>query len=112
MRRTIVAMTNRSNPQPYDRSTSMNIRSLFAAVAFVSLAAPLAAQADAPSGEINTIYAIDLSVKAPAPKFDRREHRTYVEDILAAPTAPQPSTVTREQVRKELAAMPQERVGG
>jgi len=90
----------------------MNIRPLFAAIAFVSLAAPLAAQADAPSGEINTIFAIDTNVKVPAPKFDRREHRTYVEDILAAPTlSTPPSTVTRDEVRKELAKMPPERVG-
>jgi hypothetical protein len=63
----------------------MNNRPVIAAFAFVSLAAPLAAQADAPSGEINTIFAIDPSVKVDPPKFDPREHRTYVEAILAAP---------------------------
>jgi len=104
-------MTNRSKPHPYDRSTTMNVRPFIAAVAFVSLAAPLVAHADAPSGEINTLFAIDPSVNATAPKFDRRQHRTYIEDILAAPTAPKPSTVTRDQVRKELANMPPERVG-
>jgi len=89
----------------------MNVRPFIAAVAFISLAAPLVAHADAPSGEINTLFAIDPSVNKTAPKFDRRQHRTYIEDILAAPTAPKPTTVTRDQVRKELANMPPERVG-
>lgn len=89
----------------------MNVRSLTAALAFISLAAPLAAQADTPSGEINTIFAIDQNLKVDPPKFDRREHRNYVEDILAAPSLSVRSTVTREQVREELAKMPPERVG-
>ena len=91
----------------------MTTRALFAALAIASLAAPLAAYADAPSGEINTIFAVDESVKVDPPKFDRREHfGNYVEDILAAPTlSSKPSTVTREQVREELAKMPPERVG-
>jgi hypothetical protein len=47
------------------------------------------------------------------PKFDRRTHfGNYVEDILAAPTlSSKPNTVTREQVREELAKMPPDRVG-
>jgi hypothetical protein len=89
----------------------MNVRPLIAALAFVSVAAPFAAHADAPSGEINTIFAIDQNVKADPPKFDRREHRTYVEDVLAAPSLSARSTVTREQVREELAKMPPEKVG-
>jgi len=90
----------------------MTTRALFAALAIASLAAPLSAYADAPSGEINTIFAIDESVKVDPPKFDRREHfGNYVEDILAAPTSSSKSTVTREQVREELAKMPPERVG-
>jgi hypothetical protein len=89
----------------------MTTRALFAALAIASLAAPLAAYADAPSGEINTIFAVDESVKVDPPKFDRREHRTYVEDILAAPTSTPKTTVTREQVREELAKTPPERVG-
>ena len=74
VRRNIDAMTNRSRPQPYDRSTTMNVRPLIAAVAFVSLAAPLAAHADAPSGEINTIFAIDPSGNMTAPEV--RSSRT------------------------------------
>ena len=86
-------------------------RTLFAALAFASLAAPLAAYADAPSGEINTVFAADESVKVDPPKFDRKESRTYVEDILAAPTLSSKSTVTREQVREELAKMPPVHIG-
>ncbi len=88
----------------------MTIRPLLAAFAFVSLAAPLAAHADEPSGDINTVFAIDQNVKANVPDFDRRAHRPYVEDILAGPTSTT-SQVTREQVREELAKMPPERVG-
>lgn len=89
----------------------MTIRPLIAAFAFTSLVAPLAAQADAPSGDINTVYAIDANAQANVPEFDRREHRTYVEDILAGPSTNTASQVTREQVREELARMPPERVG-
>ena len=85
----------------------MTIRPLLAAFAFASLAAPLAAHADAPSGDINTVFAIDQSVKVDGPQFDRREWRSYVEGTL--PTSD--STVTREQVLKELAAMPLEQIG-
>ena len=89
----------------------MTTRALFAAVAFASLVAPLAAYADAPSGEINTVFAADESVKVDPPKFDRSKIRTYVEDILAAPSLASQPTVTREQVRAELAKMPPPRIG-
>ena len=89
----------------------MTFRPLLAAVALVSLAAPLAAHADAPSGDINTVFAIDQNVKVAGPQFDRREWRAYVEDTLPKFDFATRS-VTREQVRKELAAMPQERIGG
>jgi len=89
----------------------MNTRTLITAFAFVSLVAPLAAQADTPSGDINTVFAIDQSVKSNAPQFDRRAHGNYIEVILASSTLSKPAPVTREQVREELAKMPQERVG-
>jgi hypothetical protein len=111
MRKDINVMTDRSTPHTNDRSTTMNIRPLIAALAFVSIAAPLAAHADAPSGDINTVFAIDQTRQASVPDFDRREHRTYVEDVLAGPTSTTSSQVTREQVREELAKMPPERVG-
>jgi hypothetical protein len=88
----------------------MTIRPLIAALAFVSLAAPLAAQADAPSGDINTVFAIDQNAKATIHEFDRHGYNPNVDELLAGPKFAT-STVTREQVLKELAAMPQEKVG-
>jgi hypothetical protein len=88
----------------------MTIRPLIAALAFVSLAAPLAAQADAPSGDINTVFAIDQNAKATIPEFDRHGYNPNVDELLAGPKFAT-STLTREQVLKELAAMPQEKVG-
>lgn len=87
----------------------MTVRPLFAALAFASLAAPLAAHADAPSGDINTVFAIDQAVKVDPAPFDRREFSLYVEGVL--PTTGAANTVTREQVRKELAEMPPQNVG-
>lgn len=89
----------------------MNLRPLIAALAFTSLAAPLAAHADAPSGDINTVFAIDQAVKVAQPQFDRSQWRAYVESTLPDPKSPVLASVTREQVLKELASMPQERVG-
>ncbi len=89
----------------------MTIRPLIAALAFASLAAPLAAHADAPSGDINTVFAIDQAVKIAQPQFDRSAWRAYVEDTLPDPKSPVVTSVTREQVLKELAAMPLEKVG-
>jgi len=89
----------------------MNIRPLIAALAFVSIAAPLAAHADAPSGDINTVFAIDQNAKATIPEFDRHGYNPNVDEVLAGPKFDTP-TVTREQVLKELAAMPQANVGG
>ena len=89
----------------------MNLRPVFAALAFAALSAPLVARADAPSGQIDSIYAVDESVKVDPPKFDRSKSRTYVEDILAAPSLASQSTVTREQVREELAKMPPVHIG-
>jgi hypothetical protein len=88
----------------------MNVRPLIATLAFVSLAAPLAARADAPSGDINTVFAIDQAVKVDRAQFDRSDARIYVEDTLAGLTLA-PSNVTREQVRRELAARPAQYIG-
>jgi len=88
----------------------MNVRPLIAALAFVSLAAPLAARADAPSGDINTVFAIDQAVKLDRAQFDRSDARLYVEDTLAGLTYA-PSALTREQVRSELAASPAVYIG-
>jgi hypothetical protein len=88
----------------------MTIRPLIAALAFASLVAPLAAHADAPSGDINTVFAIDQNAKVTIPDFDRHGYNPNVDEVLAGPKFAT-STVTREQVLKELAAMPQEKVG-
>jgi hypothetical protein len=89
----------------------MNFRPVLAVLAFAAFSAPFAAHADAPSGNLDAILAVDESVKVDPPKFDRSKHRTYVEDILAAPTLASESTVTREQVREELAKMPPVHIG-
>ncbi len=88
----------------------MTIRPLIAALAFASLAAPLAAHADAPSGEIYTVFAIDQNAKVTVPEFDRRDYNPNVDELLAGLKFT-PTTVTREQVLEELAAMPPEKVG-
>lgn len=92
----------------------MNIRPLLAALALVSLGAPLAAHADAPSGDIDTVFAIDQAVKAPKPQFDRKANVASVGEgaypVIAA-TPQNQRIVTRDEVRKQLATMPQERVG-
>jgi hypothetical protein len=89
----------------------MNFRPLIAALAFASLAAPLAAHADAPSGDINTVFAIDQAAKVAQPQFDRSQWRAYVESTLPDPKSPVLTSVTREQVLQELASMPQEKIG-
>jgi len=89
----------------------MTIRPLIAALAFAAIAAPLAAQADEPAGDFNTVFAIDQNAKVTVPAFDRSSYNSNVDEVLAGPKF-DTSTVTREQVLKELAAMPQEKVGG
>jgi hypothetical protein len=92
------------------RRLEMTIRPLIAALAFVSLAAPLAARADAPAGDINTVFAVDQNAKVTFPAFDGHGYNPNVDELLAGPKYAT-STVTREQVLQELAAMPQERIG-
>ena len=88
----------------------MDFRPLIAAVAFASLAAPLAVHADEPAGDFNTLFAIDKNAKVNIPAFDRSTYNWNIEEVLAGPKFVTP-TVTREQVLKELAEMPQERIG-
>jgi hypothetical protein len=88
----------------------MNVRKLAAVVAFATLGAPLAAHADAPSGDFDQLFTIDHSVKAP--QFPRSEYKLYVEhlwldELLAANAVAK----TREQVRKEIASLPLEVIG-
>jgi hypothetical protein len=91
----------------------MSVRKLVAVVAFATLGAPLAAHADAPSGDFDAIFALDRSVKVEQSQFPRSEHRAYIEHLwldeqLAANAN---AAKTREQVRQEIAAMPLEAIG-
>ncbi|MGH6622468.1 MAG: hypothetical protein ACREBN_00775 [Burkholderiaceae bacterium] len=89
----------------------MTIRPLIAALAFVSIAAPLAAQADEGSVSIDTVFAIDQAVKTTKPQFDRKDYVQNIEGVYPfAPTTAQKQR-SRADVLKELAAMPAERVG-
>jgi hypothetical protein len=87
----------------------MTIRALSAVFALAAFA-PLAAHADAPAGEFPEAFHVDTSAVRSAPQFPRSEHRNYVEfkieDLVG-----RGATVTVEQVRAELAAMPQPVIG-
>ena len=85
----------------------MNVRKLVSVVAFAALTAPLAAQADAPSGDFNEIFKLEQSVKTAKPQFPRSEYRGYVEHWIEEHLAANSQFAkTREQVRMEIAAMP------
>ena len=89
----------------------MTIRALAAALTLAALT-PLAAHADAPSGDFLQTHAIQENQARTTAQFPRSEHRNYVEftidELLADARL---VTVTVEQVRRELAAMPQPVVG-
>lgn len=82
----------------------MTIRTLTAAVALSALA-PLAAYADAPSGDFAEVFGTGAAVVQAAPQFPRAEHRNYVE-VSIEQLVGKAATVTVEQVRREIAAMP------
>jgi hypothetical protein len=85
----------------------MTFRPSFAFVALAALSAPFAAFADAPSGDIDAIFAIDQAVKVSKPQFSREQYSTYIEGQL--PTVV--SNKSRDEVRKDLVSMPVEAVG-
>ena len=83
----------------------MKVRKLISAVAFAVVAAPIAAHADAPSGDFEQIFKIDHSVKAP--QFSGSENRLYVEHWLDQQLAANAKFAkSREQIRREIAAQP------
>jgi hypothetical protein len=85
----------------------MNIR-ILAVVAFSALA-PLAAHADAPSGDFHELFAAPAVSDVPS---TRAEHRNYVEFTIGDLTrAALSSQVTVEQVRQELSSMPPQAIG-
>jgi hypothetical protein len=91
----------------------MNVRKLFAVVAFATLGAPLAAYADPPSGDFDENFKSEQSTKADKPQLPRSEYKAvdvehWLEDQLAAN---EKFAKTREQVRKEIALMPLELIG-
>jgi len=88
----------------------MNVRKLVAVVAFATLGAPLAAHADAPSGDFKELF--PLSTQVTQPEFPRSEYRGYVEHWIEEHLAANSQFAkTREQVRQEIAAMPLEMIG-
>jgi hypothetical protein len=88
---------------------TMNARKLVAVVAFA--AAPLAAYADAPSGDFDEVFKYEPSTKS-EPQFPRSEYRAYVEHWVEEQLAANAQFAkSREQVRQELAAAPLEVVG-
>ena len=86
----------------------MNFRTPLSVLAFVAFAAPLAAHADAPSGEFYELYQ-KPSATSPAVPVDRVDGRqngefsawTLIDESLAARTV-----ITRDDVRRELALAP------
>jgi hypothetical protein len=83
----------------------MNVRKLVAVVAFATLGAPLAAHADAPSGDFKELFPLNTQVTQP--QFPRSEYRAYVEHWIDEQiAATKDFAKTREQVRMEIAAMP------
>jgi hypothetical protein len=89
----------------------MNFRKPLSVLAFFALAAPLAAQADAPSGEFYELYP-KLSADAPAAVADRDDkgdRSSYAEfsiwDVIDNNEAARP-VISREDVRRELASSP------
>ena len=82
----------------------MNARKSMFALTFVVLAAPLAAYADAPSGDFASTHpASSKEVKA-----DRSGNSNYAE--FSADELTGKSATTREEVKRELAAIGMPRV--
>ena len=83
----------------------MNVRKLVAVVAFATLGAPLAAHADAPSGDFKELF--PLSTQVTQPQFPRSEYRAYVEHWIDEQLAANAKFAkSRDQVRMEIAAQP------
>jgi hypothetical protein len=87
----------------------MNVRKPLSVLVFAALAAPLAAFADAPSGDFYETHCVsmkkDSDDRAEAWKNDRHEYRANaefsVEELVAGG-----SSKSREDVKRELAANP------
>lgn len=84
----------------------MNTRKLISALAFAFVAAPIAAHADAPSGDFKQLF--PMSSKESKTQFPRSEYRGYVEHLWVDEQRASKPTVekSRDQVRMEIAAQP------
>jgi hypothetical protein len=99
-------------PLTVHQENIMNVSKLVSVLAFAALTAPLAAHADAPSGDFDAIFKSEQSVKTDQPQFPRSEYSGYVEHWLEDSLAANAKVAkTREQVRQEIAAMPLEVIG-
>jgi len=88
----------------------MNFRKPLSVLAFVAIAAPLSALADAPSGEFYELYPrLGAGPAAASDRQDKDDRRAYAEfsiwDVIDESKAAGPG-ITREDVRRELALSP------
>ncbi len=81
----------------------MNVSKSLLVTAFLVLAAPLAAHADAPSGDFDKTH----PASSKETKADRSGNSNYVEVSVSEMTGSKSSAPkTREEVRKEIASAP------
>jgi hypothetical protein len=96
---------------PLSQERIMNFRKPLSVLAFVAIAAPLSALADAPSGEFYELYS-KPAAEAPAPVADRDDkgdRSSYAEfsiwDVIDQNEAAR-RVISRDDVRRELASSP------
>jgi hypothetical protein len=88
----------------------MNMRKTLSVLSFVALAVPLAALADAPSGDFEQLFPRS-SADTPAPSAaERAENNKSAEYSIGDLVGPESAEVTREDVRKALVESPMGRV--
>jgi hypothetical protein len=89
----------------------MNIRKPLSVLAFVAFAAPLAAHADAPSGEFYELHSKPAAETpaAPAQRADTGDRSSYPEfsiwDVMKQ-NAEASRVVSRDEVKRQLASSP------
>jgi hypothetical protein len=97
-------------PTHRNEENTMNTRKLISALAFAVVAGPIAAHADAPSGDFDQVFKVES--KSAQPQFPRSEYRLYVEHWIDEQIAANKAVAkTREQVRMEISAQPLPVVG-
>ena len=92
----------------------MNIRKPLSVLAFIAFAAPLAAYADAPSGDFHELFpAPTADSPAVAEREDKDDRRNYAEysvwDLVGDNEAAR-TVISREDVTRELASSPMPKV--